>query len=667
MKWLVTAGNRLQPRRHLPLGRQGACTLAKRIATGKTPSHIWIDSQQHDGLRDACRTATNWWPSTSPRQALKWRIKTGPMPADVFGTPDDKTAAGGPDRRRQRGGVRRERRRSRKLSRKHQDRRGRARLPRRGRRAPRVREQPRGQHHQQDRPADAGRWSTPIPRRAAPTAWRCSAGGKLLLVTSRWARKLTVIDTETQQGGAAGQGGQVAAWRLDAGPRAALSRCAAPALVAGAAARRCRRARPQAQALRQARLPHLRHRPHGRGAAGRRGAEAPAACKVTFFAANERTQDGRRQPGQRTGRPGGRRGRPKATSSPPTPGTTSTGAATCRATPPRFRVRASAGAREAGGTSPGRPRSTAPRSTRPPSACEEITGKQAAAAVPRAGRQDLAAAPGGRARPAATRMWAGRRPASWATSCPAKRVSNAALLTKALRDIRSGDILLAHLGIWSRKDPWAPAVLEPLIVGPEGEGLLLCDAARASRLTASWIAAARNDRPWTGSTDAFAAAQQWLFETAVQPLMFSLGLGNLLEDGYAATGWLLVGLIQIAVLLAVIGPLQRWRPVEPVTDRARHPHRHPLHADPPAGPVPPGAVLHASSRCSTSCSAAARGRAAAPCTSTSCWPGVTDHALGQLRCSTWWCSTSSTTGSTAASTASTGGGACIRCTTRSAR
>ena len=51
--------------------------------------------------------------------------------------------------------------------------------------------------------------------------------------------------------------------------------------------------------------------------------------------------------------------------------------------------------------------------------------------------------------------------------------------------------------------------------------------------------------------------------------MFALGLGHLLEDGYAATGWLLVGLIQIAVLLAVIGPLQRWRPVEPVTDRAR--------------------------------------------------------------------------------------------------
>ncbi len=65
----------------------------------------------------------------------------------------------------------------------------------------------------------------------------------------------------------------------------------------------------------------------------------------------------------------------------------------------------------------------------------------------------------------------------------------------------------------------------------------------------------------------FSTAQQWLFEGVVQPLMFALGLGNLLEDGYAATGWLLVGLIQITIMLAVIGPLQRWRPVEPMVDR----------------------------------------------------------------------------------------------------
>jgi sterol desaturase/sphingolipid hydroxylase (fatty acid hydroxylase superfamily) len=66
----------------------------------------------------------------------------------------------------------------------------------------------------------------------------------------------------------------------------------------------------------------------------------------------------------------------------------------------------------------------------------------------------------------------------------------------------------------------------------------------------------------------FAAAQQAVFESAVQPLMFATGLGQLLEDGYRATGWLLVGVVQIVLLLAVVGPLQRWRPVEPVTDRA---------------------------------------------------------------------------------------------------
>ncbi len=44
------------------------------------------------------------------------------------------------------------------------------------------------------------------------------------------------------------------------------------------------------------------------------------------------------------------------------------------------------------------------------------------------------------------------------------------LLQRALRDIQPGDILMAHLGIWSRKDPWAPAVLEPLITGLKSRG-----------------------------------------------------------------------------------------------------------------------------------------------------------------------------------------------------
>lgn len=69
-------------------------------------------------------------------------------------------------------------------------------------------------------------------------------------------------------------------------------------------------------------------------------------------------------------------------------------------------------------------------------------------------------------------------------------------------------------------------------------------------------------------TNLFSAVQQWLFEAAVQPALFAMGMGNLLEDGYEATTWFMVGVIQIAILLAVVGPLQRWRPVEPVTDRA---------------------------------------------------------------------------------------------------
>lgn len=65
----------------------------------------------------------------------------------------------------------------------------------------------------------------------------------------------------------------------------------------------------------------------------------------------------------------------------------------------------------------------------------------------------------------------------------------------------------------------------------------------------------------------FGQAQQLLFEEAVQPLLFHAGLANLLEDGYVATGWLLVGLLQIAIMVAIIAPLQRWRPVEAITDR----------------------------------------------------------------------------------------------------
>lgn len=53
---------------------------------------------------------------------------------------------------------------------------------------------------------------------------------------------------------------------------------------------------------------------------------------------------------------------------------------------------------------------------------------------------------------------------------PSGAYPNALLLEKSLRELRDGDIFMAHLGIWSRRDPWAPANLEPLILGLKQKG-----------------------------------------------------------------------------------------------------------------------------------------------------------------------------------------------------
>jgi peptidoglycan/xylan/chitin deacetylase (PgdA/CDA1 family) len=53
---------------------------------------------------------------------------------------------------------------------------------------------------------------------------------------------------------------------------------------------------------------------------------------------------------------------------------------------------------------------------------------------------------------------------------PSERWSNRKLLERALNGLKDGDIFMAHLGVWSRKDPWAPAVLDPLIAGLKQKG-----------------------------------------------------------------------------------------------------------------------------------------------------------------------------------------------------
>ncbi len=66
--------------------------------------------------------------------------------------------------------------------------------------------------------------------------------------------------------------------------------------------------------------------------------------------------------------------------------------------------------------------------------------------------------------------------------------------------------------------------------------------------------------------DSFAWFQQTLYEAVVQPIAFASGQGNLLEKAYEGTGWVVVGLLQIAVMLVVIGPLQRLWPAESQPD-----------------------------------------------------------------------------------------------------
>jgi len=69
-------------------------------------------------------------------------------------------------------------------------------------------------------------------------------------------------------------------------------------------------------------------------------------------------------------------------------------------------------------------------------------------------------------------------------------------------------------------------------------------------------------------TDTFNALHQAFFEGLVQPFLMAIGWAGYLEPAFEGSMWLLFGVLQILVLVLVLGPMQRWRPVEPVTDIA---------------------------------------------------------------------------------------------------
>ena len=89
MKWFLTAANRLN---HVDIYRWDGkeLVLAKRVPTGKTPSHMWIDNKSSTAFV-SMQDSDELVAIDLATQTLKWRVKTGPLPADVYGTADDRT------------------------------------------------------------------------------------------------------------------------------------------------------------------------------------------------------------------------------------------------------------------------------------------------------------------------------------------------------------------------------------------------------------------------------------------------------------------------------------------------------------------------------------------------------------------------------------------------
>ncbi|HSI60774.1 MAG TPA: YncE family protein [Ideonella sp.] len=94
MKWFVTLANRLDHAdiyRWQPKDAAQPLKLVKRIATGKTPSHLWIDSKSsvvYATMQDSDELVA----IDLATQEVRWRAPTGKMPADVYLTADDRYA-----------------------------------------------------------------------------------------------------------------------------------------------------------------------------------------------------------------------------------------------------------------------------------------------------------------------------------------------------------------------------------------------------------------------------------------------------------------------------------------------------------------------------------------------------------------------------------------------
>ncbi len=195
MKWFVTAANRLN---HIDIYRWDGkdFTLAKRISSSRTPSHIWIDSKSttaYVSMQDSDEMVA----LDLATQVIKWRVKTGPMPADVYGTADDRmillglTGSNGVEVYDVSGP---QPKRTRVISTGEGAHAFRALGDRRH-----VLVSNRVANTISKIDLQTFEVVASYPAPGGPDCMDVSADGKLIFVTSRWAKKLTVIDTASRK------------------------------------------------------------------------------------------------------------------------------------------------------------------------------------------------------------------------------------------------------------------------------------------------------------------------------------------------------------------------------------------------------------------------------------------------------------------------------------
>lgn len=113
---------------------------------------------------------------------------------------------------------------------------------------------------------------------------------------------------------------------------------------------------------------------------------------------------------------------------------------------------------------------------RPSLAFERLTGQKLSG---------IWRAPGGRTNALSIEMAerCGYKHVHWASTgflgdeLPSDQYPNELLLKRALRDVKDGDVLMAHLGIWSRKERFNN-IFEPLVVGLKERGLCFATLAQ---------------------------------------------------------------------------------------------------------------------------------------------------------------------------------------------